>query len=339
MPIKHLVISGGGPAGLVEFGILKHLSINNIIKYENIESIYATSIGGFISLIYLLKFEWSWMDDFLIKRPWENLLNFTSYDYLNIFYSKGLFDKKFVISTIKPLLLAKDLSIDITLKELYEYTKIELHLFTSNLNKFKKVDLNYKTHPDLKVHEALMMTCSIPILIQPPYYNNEYYLDGGLFVNSPLNDCFYNENCDKSEILAFIFDKRNPIDLSNNFYVERGIDINTNIHNDELSSDMNIVNFIIYIFKTVFSELQLIENENSITIDNTINIALNNFTVHMEYWSYAFKTLSEREHLVNLGVKQAQNFIETYSYDLSNSNITDLSNSNIVLSDLSNTSF
>ena len=114
MTIKHIVLSGGGPVGLIEYGILKSLSINNIINYKNIESVYGVSIGTFIGLIYILNFEWSWMDDFLIKRPWNKIINITSYDYLNIFYNKGLLNIDFVINMIKPLLLAKNLNIDIT---------------------------------------------------------------------------------------------------------------------------------------------------------------------------------------------------------------------------------
>ena len=75
MVINHLVLSGGGVVGLVEYGILKQLSKSNIISYKNIKSIYATSIGSYIGFIYLLNYKWEWMDDFLIKRPLDKLLS------------------------------------------------------------------------------------------------------------------------------------------------------------------------------------------------------------------------------------------------------------------------
>ena len=86
MTIEHIVLGAGGPVGLVSYGILRELTENNFIKYENIKSIYATSIGTFIGLIYILNIEWDWIDDYLIKRPWEQLLNFTSNDYLCKFF-------------------------------------------------------------------------------------------------------------------------------------------------------------------------------------------------------------------------------------------------------------
>ena len=88
MSIKHLVLCGGGPVGLISYGVLKELSNKKILKLDELKSIYATSIGSIIGLIYLLNIEWSWIDDFIIKRPWENLLNFSSADYLNLMYLK-----------------------------------------------------------------------------------------------------------------------------------------------------------------------------------------------------------------------------------------------------------
>lgn len=258
--IKHIVLSGGGPVGIVQYGILKRLSLENIIKYENIQSIYATSIGGFIALIYLLNFEWDWIDDFFVKRPWEKLINFTSYDYINIFYTKGLLNSEFVLETIKPLLLAKDLSLNITLKELYEFSNIDLHLFTTNVNDFKKVDVNYKTYPDIKLFEALTMTCTIPVLVKPIFYNETYFLDGCIFVNTPFYECLKTEKCNNKEILTLVNDKDKPIDVKNPFYKNYKTN-NTNIK--ELTEDINLINFLIYLLKIIFNKLLVNESNNT----------------------------------------------------------------------------
>ena len=83
MTIKHIVLCGGGPVGFPCYGVLKKLTQENIISFNNIKTIYATSIGAFIAIIYILNMEWEWIDDFLIKRPWDKLLNFTSYVAFN----------------------------------------------------------------------------------------------------------------------------------------------------------------------------------------------------------------------------------------------------------------
>ena len=38
--IQHIVISGGGMAGIIEYGIIKHLIDKKKINMENINSIY-----------------------------------------------------------------------------------------------------------------------------------------------------------------------------------------------------------------------------------------------------------------------------------------------------------
>ena len=61
--VKHLVFSGGGPIGMVEYGALKYLTEKKFIEYKNIESIYSISVGGIIGLIYILNygfFRWSY---------------------------------------------------------------------------------------------------------------------------------------------------------------------------------------------------------------------------------------------------------------------------------------
>ena len=97
--IKHIVFTGGGPVGLVEYGALKYLTEKKFIAHENIESLYTISIGGIIGLIYILNFEWAWMDDFLIKRPWNKLFNITYSSYINILYEKGIINKTFLITS------------------------------------------------------------------------------------------------------------------------------------------------------------------------------------------------------------------------------------------------
>tara|TARA_B100000579_G_scaffold435804_3_gene459995 strand:+ start:1017 stop:2003 length:987 start_codon:yes stop_codon:yes gene_type:complete len=323
MTIEHIVLGAGGPVGLVSYGILRELTENNFIKYENIKSIYATSIGTFIGLIYILNIEWDWIDDYLIKRPWEQLLNFTSNDYLNIINTKGLLDENFFIEFIKPLLLTKDLSINITLKELYDLTNIEFHLFTSNLNKFDKVDLNYKTYPDLELYKALMMSSSIPIFIQPPYYNNEFYLDGAIFTANPVNECLLNEKCDKDKILALINDKKNIIDYRTNFVRDENDD--NIIFNTNINENMNILQFILYMLKIFFNNVTHIVTGVE-KVENTINIALTQTSVDLAYWRHVLTQEEERLNLINAGVDQAKKFMEKNKEEKNNEETNNLEN-------------
>ena len=50
MTIKHLVLCGGGPVGLVMYGALKRLHERNVWKLSDIESIYMCSIGSLFGI-------------------------------------------------------------------------------------------------------------------------------------------------------------------------------------------------------------------------------------------------------------------------------------------------
>ena len=304
--IKHLVLSGGGPIGLVEYGALKYLTANSIINHSNIESIYSTSVGSIIAFIYMLNFDWSWMDDFFIKRPWEKLVNISYSSYLNILYDKGIINKKIIINALKPLFLAKEISLTITLLEFYNLTAIEFNIYTCNLTSFKKEKLNHINRPNLELIDALYMSSSVPVMFVPLYINNCYYLDGGIFVNCPINECIFEKKCCQDEILCFINDKRQPIDLSNNYYKENNYNCDSDNYN--LSQDANFFEYLIYIIKTLFNKLSIIENENLIAIKNSINMSLTEQIVDLKYWAYAFKTEAERNYLIKLGEIQGEKF-------------------------------
>ena len=176
-------------------------------ELKNIESIYTTSIGVFIGLITILHYDWSWIDDFIIKRPWDKIFNLDNTNFiLDILDNKGIFDNNIIINIIKPLLLGRDLDENITLKELYEYSNIDLHIFTTNINHktyFEKVDLSHKSHPDLSLIQAMTMSGAIPIIFKAICTDNKCYIDGGLINNFPLNDCLNNTGCNENEVLAF----------------------------------------------------------------------------------------------------------------------------------------
>ena len=72
-PIKHIVISSGGPAGHMMYSILRTLNLTGFWNIKNIKTIYGSSIGSFVAIIIALQYEWEVMDDYLIKRPWEKI--------------------------------------------------------------------------------------------------------------------------------------------------------------------------------------------------------------------------------------------------------------------------
>ena len=205
MTIKHLVISGGGPSGLLSYGVASQLNKKGFWKLTDIKSIYGCSIGAYIGLLLALGYEWDWLDDYFIKRPWDKVVAASTTRLTDIYKKKCLLTDNFYTEAIRPLLRAKDLSDTITLAEFYAYNKIDFHMYATNINdiKFEKVDISHKTYPDLSLVTALRMTMAFPIIFEPIFLDEGCYIDGGLLNNYPLNDCIKQQECDADEILGF----------------------------------------------------------------------------------------------------------------------------------------
>jgi predicted acylesterase/phospholipase RssA len=204
MTIKHLVISGGGPYGIMWYGILSYLAKKNFWQVSDIKSIYGCSIGAYVGVLIILGYEWEWIDDYFIKRPWDKLIAASITRFSEIYEKKCLLNEVFLTEAIRPFLLGKDLKDTITMAEFYAITNIEFHMYAANINK-KKIeltDISYKTHPDLKLIQALRMTMAAPLIYEPIFIDNDCYVDGGLINNYPLNICIQQQECDPDEILG-----------------------------------------------------------------------------------------------------------------------------------------
>ena len=281
--IKHLVLSGGGPSGFLTLGSLQYLNEQNFWNIANIKTIYGTSIGSIIGIFLCLKFDWETLNNYIINRPWNEALHVTLNQIINIYSNKGLFDSKLIEIILKPLFDAKNINLNITLKEFYEYSQIELHVFSIEINELKLVDISYLTHPDLVLITAAMMSCAIPSFITPICINNECYIDGGLLISYPLSKCI--EHYDKEEILGF----------------KHGY---PNKHASNINSESTIIDLMIEIFSKSVRSLT-----NKYLIDKIdIPYEIINDT---EYMSFAnvnkvLSSSSSRQEMITLGYNRAE---------------------------------
>lgn len=266
--IKNIVLSGGAYLGLIQFGVLNSLRKNNFYNINNIQKVYGTSIGGFIGAMLCLKLD---MDDLIenfTDRPWHNLLGLSPSILSDFYLKKGIVNKKICLRATGNLLESVDLTTDITLKEFYDYSKIELHLYTISLSDFRLNDISYKTHPNMLLVDAIYITCSIPYIFQPLEINGENYIDGGLLCNYPLNKCLEQDNS-KEETLSLCFS-----------YSEN------NLREKENIQDKNLIEFCYYMHSKLLenkiesTERGLIKNEvvidtDTLNMSNAIDLVFN----------------------------------------------------------------
>ena len=285
MTIKHLVISGGGPILIQLLGVIQNLEKNNFINLENIESIYGTSAGALIGILICLKFDWETINDYIIKRPWHDVFSIKVENIFDAYTKKGVFDIKIIEKCFKPLLDAKDIPMDINLEDFFNLTKIELHMFSFEINKYKLEDISYLTHPKLNLLTAVQMTCGLPILITPVCIDNGCYIDGGMACNYPLSYCI-NSGKESDEILGF-----------KNKY--------NNIKKKNITNESSILDFILsFLFKAICS---ISINDLQPKIKNEICCEANYLTI--ELLQNALSNIEIRRDLFKNGINTAENFL------------------------------
>jgi predicted acylesterase/phospholipase RssA len=279
--IKHIVIAGGGITGLSYYGALKQSHANGEWKLENIETIYGTSIGSIIGVFIALNYEWSVLDTYIIQRPWQNVFKFNMYSVLEAIQKRGIYTVKVIEDTFLPLFSAKDISINITLAEFFETTKIDLHIFSTELNTFKLVDFSHKTHPDWRVVDAVFCSSSLPILLSPFKIEDSsaFYSDGGILLNYPLLPCI--QNGAKLEEILGVTRK----EISNEDLV--------------LKSDSTLVDYMLLLINKILENLILRSPRDKIgreyVVESTIMSMHNIFN--------AVNKVEERERIISVGEK------------------------------------
>jgi predicted acylesterase/phospholipase RssA len=199
--IKHLVISGGGILGFSYYGILKESNNQKLWMYKDIQTIYGTSIGSILATIMCLQYDWQTLDEYLINRPWQKVFHYDLNAIFNCVHNNGIYSRTLTEKIFSPLLLGKDIPVNVNMFDFYQKTKMELHIMITNVNHLKPVDISYKTHPNWLLIDAIHASCSIPILFQPIYIDNILYCDGGFCTNYPIDECIQN-GANPNEILG-----------------------------------------------------------------------------------------------------------------------------------------
>ena len=293
MPIKHLVISGGGPLGFRYLGALQKLEIDGFWKFNDIETIYGTSIGAIIGTFICLKYDWETLNKYIIERPWHDAFKVNAKQIFDSYYNKGLFDKKLAEIIFKPLLEAKDLTLNITLKEFYDFSNIDLHIFTFDLNKFQTIELSHTTHPELGLLQALTMSSSLPGIFIPTIIDNCCYIDGGVLCNYPLNQCL-RDHTNKDEILGIKSSYNKETD---------------NFSNVEVTSETSLLEYVICMSINSMNYIRdTIKMEN---IENTVRCYVTNNPLTLDSIKEAIQNQELRRQWVKMGEDDALTFLDS----------------------------
>lgn len=232
--ITHLVLSGGGPSGFCLLGAMMALAQDGHWSVRNLRGVYGTSIGAALGAMLLLCDDWATLHAYLVDRPWEQALSVSPRQWLDCFERKGLFDARAVELVFQPLLAARHLPLDLTLAQLHEATGTDLHVFTFNLNRFQTVDVSHRTHPHLRLTQAVAMSAALPGVMAPVFSDSDLdledlgasvegdreedggeqtqqtqqthtggcFIDGGVLCNFPMDACLRTPGVRADQVLG-----------------------------------------------------------------------------------------------------------------------------------------
>ena len=289
MDIEHLIMSGGGPVfGLYMYGALNYLCNNNIVDMSKLKTIHGCSAGSVVGALLCLKYDWKDLSDYIVGKPWDKIVNIEPEDIFNVSNQKGVLERKFFEEIFSSLLLAKDLSVETTLKELYQFSGIDLHIYSVQLENFEYVDMSYSSHPDLEVIDAINMSSAIPFIFKPVKYQGDYYIDGGVRKNFPLD----------------VFREKNP-DIPD----EKILGITLNHRDNHMNcEDMTILEYASFIYRNQLIILDKSKFTSKYVMDITIDfVEVCIFTI--------FKNSAMREEIINSkSVSVAKDFVERIKF-------------------------
>jgi len=185
--IDTLCIGGGGLKGFSFLSALNVLISHNYINLDLINTYTGTSFGSIfcflLSIGYTTEELITYFNNFDKKDLDINL-------DLELFLSKyGFNDGNNYLDLVITLFNLKTKLKDITFKDLEILTKKKIYIIVTNFTKGQKEVFSAETTPYMSVLLAIRMSISIPFILTPVIYNDNYYIDGCLTSNFGIEYC------------------------------------------------------------------------------------------------------------------------------------------------------
>ena len=290
---QHLVLSGGAIVGFAYFGTLQTLIEHKKLNIDDIQTIHATSIGTLLAVCFTLGYELDVLKTYLIDRPWKDLYKIDFHSIVRAIKDGGMFDRIELLKTIEPLLLGKDLSVEISLIEFYAYNHKEIHFYATEYSELQLVDISYKTHPTWKLIDAIFASCCLPVLFIPLFHEEKYYIDGAIVMNYPLQCCL-DQGCDINTILGLTTKSVEEESPKSKPY--------------RMSSSYKLLDYVISISMKLWSNIKHERTDAEKNVPNQIYV-----TCPSDPWTIfkAFDSKEERLRLYTTGVDSALLFIKS----------------------------
>ena len=212
---SNLALSGGAFKSIGLLGAVKYLEEIDILKdFKN----YIGSSGGGLILFFLLIGYTSNEITNILKDEIKYLTNFNYENITDLYTEMGIDNGDKNENILRKYLYSKIQMNSITFIEFAKKFGFNLIITGANITKEKIDYFSVDTFPDMDIIQALLITSRIPIIYKPIKFNDDLYLDGGIYSNFPI-EYFENHHNDTLGICVnqnYLKKYSNIINLFNN---------------------------------------------------------------------------------------------------------------------------
>jgi hypothetical protein len=282
---QELIISSGGNKGISSIGILEELQM--LYPIDKINYYTGCSVGALICTLLNLGYTINELKKIVFEI---NFGIFQDLKLANLLDKCGLDEGIKMTNFLTAFIINKKWNQNITFEELYNITHKTLTIVVTNITTGNPEYHNYINTPNLNILLSLRMSINIPIIFSPIFYNNNYYVDGGLLDPFPF---YYNKTINKSNKLGiWLLDKYEFNFIKNN---------NTNFIN-ELTNSFNYsfellkilhINYIKKFYKKIPKNIIYIDYDldNLNNFNNTFDEKNNMYSFGRMKCKYFFKKI------------------------------------------------
>lgn len=182
---KNLCLSGGHVKAISLLGCIKRL--DELGYLSSINQFIGSSAGSIVCLMICLSMKHDEMQKHVEDLLNGQIMNIEVDSIFNITNTYGLDDGSGFVRAMRTIMETKEVNPDCTFIELAKATGKNLVVCGSNITKKKIEFFSVDTYPNMKVLDALRISVSIPIILQPVLFEESYYVDAGIFDNFPVH--------------------------------------------------------------------------------------------------------------------------------------------------------
>lgn len=309
-PITHLVFAGNALRSLCLCGVLRYIycyDLNNLIR-----DVSGTSMGAFFALAFALKIPIEQLEKYIYELCSKSELTkiYTS-SFINIFNDYGVGCSLDYLKLFRGYIKEKFNQDDLTFLELSKKTGINLYVSATNISNGNNVNFNVNNTPNISVIEAVSASMCIPIFSKPIIIEGEYYIDGYLTDNFPI-DVFDDINKDHILGVALNIDKEYEISNHN----KKGeLTFSNYLYNIMYLMYINTYKLCYYNKIKSYKDVLILKNS---PIRSIFSLKINDDD------NYIDLSLTEDEinNLFLQGFKETNDYMNRYNYSNSNLDLT-----------------